>query len=145
MTLGATKKKKVQIEQNNYPNQAIIGIVSDLSEYQICARINQIFNIKLSVGQTIEIMRRNGKYEFSLYYFDDEINYCFYKLIVNHIENVCFINKLKNIDYFFIVQSESEINIKKTAHSIKNIPKIQAAIPVDSSSLSAGNRKVIFK
>lgn len=115
--------KKTLIADNHY-NYRVIGIISASRDYRICHYMNKVLDFKFCSNDDISIELKSGSKSFTLkpYVFSPEKSIARYHFINNKLESDILIKKLKEFDYFLIV--EGEILKTEWSYLIKNLKQI---------------------
>jgi hypothetical protein len=104
--------KKTSLRISDEPggaNELLFALVSHESELKVCMILNDRLNIQLSLGNDIVVNSKTRIQVFRRYQFEDEEGIEKYIFIVNRNEGNILFNELKQVDYLFLVKSESAL------------------------------------
>jgi hypothetical protein len=131
--------KKTLKSENNYIYR-VLGIVSSAKDYRICHYINKELEFKFCAGDEVFVEQKIGQAGFNMkpYAYQPEESICKYFFINNKNENDLLIPKLKEMDYFLLVEGE----ILKTewnhlVKTLKTINVIQHFIEIEIKHFTA--------
>jgi len=119
----------------------LIGLVSTEADYKVSQLINKKLSISLKHQKTVDIEINSGvKESFSRYAFSTGTPEVNYYLISNRSEKNCIFNKLKKIDYLFIIQDhDNACNIDLIASRLREIEKITALFRLNPEEIKDKN------
>ncbi|MEI6312422.1 MAG: IPExxxVDY family protein [Bacteroidota bacterium] len=131
--------KKTLQSDNNYTYR-VLGLISSAKDYRICHYINKELEFKFGAQEDISIKQNKETRPFIIkpYTYIPEKSIAKYFFINNKNDNELFIKKLKEIDYFILVEGE----ILRTEWSflnkkLKNIDIIQHIMEIEIKYFSA--------
>lgn len=118
----------------------VIAIVSSESLYRLAWLINQQVELNLSEAEQIKIMHQQRKEIHSFFVFShtDKEQKLRYSLIQNKSEHGPLVPSLKQIDYFFRIDSETSLATSEVMAKLKQIREIQLLQIVDAKNLKKG-------
>lgn len=133
------KKETLKIPENNHAGNVILfTIASSESDIRLCIIINKVFQINLSLADDLDV-KGNNEVLFKKYFYEDDIEDEKFILLPNlHPSGIYLFPELKNIDYIFIISSESKRNkFEAQIKNLKGTPGISAVFKLDPSSLKS--------
>ncbi len=88
---------------------ALISIVSSFKDHRICWQINNALNIDLERRPDLEISnsKKRDLHYFTLYAFEDELNFLQYYLIGNKSDGAYLLPELKRVDYLLMMKGDA--------------------------------------
>lgn len=128
-------KIKLDVIEGVEFNYLIIGIVSVNPIFTLSWQINKYFDFDLAELEPISFFSKKLKKNLNFLqflYFDTkkEIKY---QLIQNKNSNGIFIDKEKNVDYLFVIESEEAVD-SKIINDLRNIDNINTAFEIKFKS-----------
>jgi len=134
------KKAKLQIEPTF--DFELLGIVSPIREYRMAWLVNQELEINLVKADDLELEFLNSeKLEIAQYFLS--LPHGFIQLLKNKALNssqqlAYLIPELKNLDYFLLVQDETEqLYLSNFMEKLSRNPLVQSIVRIDISKLKS--------
>ena len=134
------KKAKLQIEPTF--DFELLGIVSPIREYRMAWLVNQELEINLVKADDLELEFLNSeKLEIAQYFLS--LPHGFIQLLKNKALNssqqlAYLIPELKNLDYFLLVQDETEeLDLINFVKKLSQNPLVQSIVRIDISKLKS--------
>ena len=134
------KKAKLQIEPTF--DFELLGIVSPIREYRMAWLVNQELELNLVKADDLELEFLNSeKLEISQYFLS--LPHGFIQLLKNKALNssqqlAYLIPELKNLDYFLLVQDETEqLDLSNFMEKLSRNPLVQSIVRIDISKLKS--------
>ncbi len=115
----------------------LIGIASHENDYRLSWAINKALNLELAKTHDLIVNHPKHKIEigYSLYHFEDELEYLSYSLISNKSENGFLLPEKNNIDFILKVSGSLDINILNLIiRKLNNVEIVLAAFLLDDIS-----------
>lgn len=115
----------------------LIGIASHENDYRLSWAVNKALNLELVKTEDLIVNHPKHKIEipYSLYQYDDDIEYLSYSLISNKSENGFLLPEKKNIDFILKVSGSLDINtLNKIIQNLNKVNIIIAAFILDDIS-----------
>ena len=117
----------------------LIGIVCQHKDYRLCYELNRQLEINLvrEKDYEVSVARRMNPALFSFFkYENDEQD--FYYVFENKGKHAMLIPEQKQIDYFLMIrESFKRLNISDLVNSVKQIPVVLGAYPIEPRSLKS--------
>ena len=134
------KKAKLQIEPTF--DFELLGIVSPIREYRMAWLVNQELELNLVKADDLELEFLNSeKLEIAQYFLS--LHHGFIQLLKNKALNssqqlAYLIPELKNLDYFLLVQDETEqLDLSNFMEKLSRNPLVQSIVRIDISKLKS--------
>lgn len=134
------KKAKLQIEPAF--DFELLGIVSPIREYRMAWLVNQELDLNLVKADDLELEFLNAeKLEIAQYFLS--LPHGFIQLLKNKAINstqqlAYLIRELKNLDYFLLVQDETEeLDLINFVKKLSQNPLVQSIVRIDISKLKS--------
>jgi hypothetical protein len=134
------KKAKLQIEPTF--DFELLGIVSPIREYRMAWLVNQELEINLVKADDLELEFLNSeKLEIAQYFLS--LPHGFIQLLKNKALNssqqlAYLIPELKNLDYFLLVQDETEqLDLSNFMEKLSRNSLVQSIVRIDISKLKS--------
>ncbi len=134
------KKAKLQIEPTF--DFELLGIVSPIREYRMAWLVNQELELNLVKSDDLELEFLNSeKLEIAQYFLS--LPHGFIQLLKNKALNssqqlAYLIPELKNLDYFLLVQDETEqLDLSNFMEKLSRNPLVQSIVRIDISKLKS--------
>jgi len=134
------KKAKLQIEP--VFDFELLGIVSPIREYRMAWLVNQELDLNLVKADDLELEFLNAeKLEIAQFFFS--LPHGFIQLLKNKAINssqqlAYLIPELKNLDYFLLVQDETEeLDLINFVKKLSQNPLVQSIVRIDISKLKS--------
>ena len=134
------KKAKLQIEPTF--DFELLGIVSPIREYRMAWLVNQELELNLVKADDLELEFLNSeKLEIAQYFLS--LPHGFIQLLKNKALNssqqlAYLIPELKNLDYFLLVQDETEqLDLSNFMEKLLRNPLVQSIVRIDISKLKS--------
>ena len=134
------KKAKLQIEPAF--DFELLGIVSPIREYRMAWLVNQELELNLVKADDLELEFLNAeKLEIAQYFLS--LPHGFIQLLKNKAINstqqlAYLIPELKNLDYFLLVQDETEeLDLINFVKKLSQNPLVQSIVRIDISKLKS--------
>jgi hypothetical protein len=134
------KKAKLQIEPTF--DFELLGIVSPIREYRMAWLVNQELEINLVKADDLELeFLSSEKLEIAQYFLS--LPHGFIQLLKNKALNssqqlAYLIPELKNLDYFLLVQDETEqLDLSNFMEKLSRNPLVQSIVRIDISKLKS--------
>ena len=134
------KKAKLQIEPAF--DFELLGIVSPIREYRMAWLVNQELELNLVKADDLELEFLNSeKLEIAQYFLS--LPHGFIQLLKNKALNssqqlAYLIPELKNLDYFLLVQDETEqLDLSNFMEKLSRNPLVQSIVRIDISKLKS--------
>ena len=134
------KKAKLQIEPTF--DFELLGIVSPIREYRMAWLVNQELELNLVKADDLELEFLNSeKLEIAKYFLS--LPHGFIQLLKNKALNssqqlAYLIPELKNLDYFLLVQDETEqLDLSNFMEKLSRNPLVQSIVRIDISKLKS--------
>ena len=134
------KKAKLQIEPAF--DFELLGIVSPIREYRMAWLVNQELDLNLVKADDLELEFLNAeKLEIAQYFLS--LPHGFIQLLKNKAINstqqlAYLIPELKNLDYFLLVQDETEeLDLINFVKKLSRNPLVQSIVRIDISKLKS--------
>lgn len=117
------KKSNLKISENiSVESDLLFAIVTVEHELKVCMLLNEHLKISLTLGEDIVITNKSGTRVFRKYEYEDEDGIEKYILIVNKCDGNILFKELKQVDFLFIVKSESNLQaIEKPVLSLRSL------------------------
>jgi len=134
------KKAKLQIEPTF--DFELLGIVSPIREYRMAWLVNQELELNLIKADDLELEFLNAeKLEIAQYFLS--LPHGFIQLLKNKALNSAqqlayLVPELKNLDYFLLVQDETEqLDLSNFMEKLSRNPLVQSIVRIDISKLKS--------
>jgi len=134
------KKAKLQIEPTF--DFELLGIVSPIREYRMAWLVNQELELNLVKVDDLELEFLNfEKLEIAQYFLS--LPHGFIQLLKNKALNSAqqlayLVPELKNLDYFLLVQDETEqLDLSNFMEKLSRNPLVQSIVRIDISKLKS--------
>jgi hypothetical protein len=134
------KKSKLQIEPDF--DFKLLGIVSPIREYRMAWLINQELELNLVKADDLELEFLNAeKLEIAQYFLS--LPHGFIQLLknkaINSTQSLAYlIPELKNLDYFLLIQDETEeLDLINFVKKLSRNPLVQSIVRIDISKLKS--------
>ena len=134
------KKAKLQIEPTF--DFELLGIVSPIREYRMAWLVNQELELNLVKVDDLELEFLNSeKLEIAQYFLS--LPHGFIQLLknkaLNSAQQLAFlVPELKNLDYFLLVQDETEqLDLSNFMEKLSQNPLVQSIVRIDISKLKS--------
>ncbi len=134
------KKAKLQIEPNF--DFELLGIVSPIREYRMAWLVNQELELNLVKVDDLELEFLNSeKLEIAQYFLS--LPHGFIQLLknkaLNSVQQLAYlVTELKNLDYFLLVQDETEqMDLSNFMEKLSQNPLVQSIVRIDISKLKS--------
>ena len=134
------KKAKLQIEPTF--DFELLGIVSPIREYRMAWLVNQELELNLVKVDDLELEFLNSeKLEIAQYFLS--LPHGFIQLLKNKALNSAqqlayLVPELKNLDYFLLVQDETEqLDLSNFVEKLSRNPLVQSIVRIDISKLKS--------
>ena len=134
------KKAKLQIEPAF--DFELLGIVSPIREYRMAWLVNQELELNLVKADDLELEFLNAeKLEIAQYFLS--LPHGFIQLLKNKALNSAqqpayLVPELKNLDYFLLVQDETEqLDLSNFMEKLSRNPLVQSIVRIDISKLKS--------
>ena len=134
------KKAKLQIEPTF--DFELLGIVSPIREYRMAWLVNQELELNLVKVDDLELEFLNfEKLEIAQYFLS--LPHGFIQLLKNKALNSAqqlayLVPELKNLDYFLLVQDETEqLDLSNFMEKLSQNPLVQSIVRIDISKLKS--------
>lgn len=134
------KKAKLQIEPAF--DFELLGIVSPIREYRMAWLVNKELDLNLVKADDLELEFLNAeKLEIAQYFLS--LPHGFIQLLknkaINSTQQLAFlIPELKNLDYFLLVQDETEeLDLINFVKKLSQNPLVQSIVRIDISKLKS--------
>lgn len=134
------KKSKLQIEPDF--GFKLLGIVSPIREYRMAWLINQELELNLVKADDLELEFLNAeKLEIAQYFLS--LPHGFIQLLknkaINSTQSLAYlIPELKNLDYFLLIQDETEeLDLINFVKKLSRNPLVQSIVRIDISKLKS--------
>jgi hypothetical protein len=134
------KKAKLQIEPTF--DFELLGIVSPIREYRMAWLVNQELELNLVKVDDLELEFLNSeKLEIAQYFLS--LPHGFIQLLKNKALNSAqqlayLVPELKNLDYFLLVQDETEqMDLSNFMEKLSQNPLVQSIVRIDISKLKS--------
>jgi len=117
----------------------LIGIVCQHKDYRLCHELNQKLELKLTREKDYEvsIAKRMNPALFSFFKFENDEQDLFY-VFENKGKHALLIPEQKQIDFFLMIKEcFRRHNITELVNSIKQIPVVLGAYPIDPLTLKS--------
>jgi len=134
------KKAKLQIEPTF--DFELLGIVSPIREYRMAWLVNQELELNLVKVDDLELEFLNSEKLESAQYFLS-LPHGFIQLLKNKALNSAqqlayLVPELKNLDYFLLVQDETEqLDLSNFMEKLSRNPLVQSIVRIDISKLKS--------
>lgn len=114
----------------------LIGISSHAKDYRLSWEINKAFDTQLCKEKDVVYTDKKGnKAEFSMYFFQDEIEEKEVRLISNKSRGRILISGQKAVDYFLILYDFDSYEWSEMIRKIRKINVVLTAFEVDVLTL----------
>jgi hypothetical protein len=122
------------------------GLVSTEADYKLSQSLNKKLSLSLKSIRPVSIEGNSEeKTSFSRYSFSSVTQEISYNLISNRSEKYFLLNKLKKIDYFFLIQDNGNYcNIEFITNSLREIEKVTAVFRLDTQEIRDKNLAYII-
>jgi hypothetical protein len=141
------KKAKLQIEPAF--DFELLGIVSPIREYRMAWLVNQELELNLVKADDLELEFLNSeKLEIAQYFLS--LPHGFIQLLKNKALNstqqlAYLIPELKNLDYFLLVQDETEqLDLSNFMEKLSQNPLVQSILRIDISKLKSKDNLLTY-
>ena len=127
-------------------NGLLLGLASQVKEYQLSWHLNRTLNIHLKRGNDIEIIqkKKNKTSVFSLYRYEDVLDRWKVFVVSNKYLGEFLIPEVRQADYFFIINGDVSVQRSDEIHlRLKNNPVIQMIMKLEYKNLKS-KRNLIF-
>jgi hypothetical protein len=135
--MRATPKiKRVKLKINPEPQSVLFGIVSAEPDYKLSLAINRKLGISLrNITPVMLHDEQDSELTFSRFSDSSASAGPAYDLISNRSGKICFMKKLKNIDYLFQVHNtDNESDINNVLSMIRDIDCVTAVFTIGPDS-----------
>jgi hypothetical protein len=120
----------------------LLGIASQVKEYQLCWHLNKILHFNLQRGEDVEIInkKKNKTSVFSFFRFEDDLDKKITYVVANKHHGEYLIPEVKQVDYLLLIRGElSLVQQENLVLQLKNIPIIQLVILLEYGRLRSRN------
>src|SRR5215217_3899296 len=117
----------------------LIGIVCQHKDYRLCHELNQKLGLKLvrEKDYEVSIAKRMNPALFSFFKFENDEQDLFY-VFENKGKHALLIPEQKQIDFFLMIKEcFQRHNITELVNSVKQIPVVLGAYPIDPLTLKS--------
>jgi len=132
-------KKKVIHAETEFEG-ILLGIVTQLRDYQLCWHLNKMMNFEMKMMNDLEIThkKKNKTALFSWFKYEDELDKLMVYLISNRHSGEYLLPEMKQADFIFMVQGEvTEERRKEIFNGIKQINAVQLTIDIKYNKLKS--------
>lgn len=164
--LGLMNVKKLNIEELEDDNVYLFAIHTTLEDYRLAYFLNRELNIQLcKANHDLKIVTNRGSSEFTLFNYEDEVNFANWDLIQNKAEihdnitsttydlfsiekksiqsRVYLVPEYKKADYMLKVTiPEHVISISNLSTQVQSIKKVSTAYEVDFYTIKSKNNLI---
>ena len=140
--MRATPKiKRVKLKTDHDPGSVLFGIVSAEPDYKLSLTLNRKLGISLrNIDPVILHDESDPEPAFSRFSDSSASSGLIYDLISNRSGKICFIRKLKNIDYIFQVHNiDNESDTNHILPTLRDIDCVTAVFRISPDT--SGNEK----
>ena len=125
----------------------LISVISSIRDYRMCWLLNKSLNFDFIRQEDIEIqfskMRRLSY--FSLFLFEDEINFSQYYFINNKSSGTYLIPELKQVDYFLLLRGSDVLHEKgRIIDGLRSLQAVETFFEVNPNELKS-KQNLIFE
>ncbi len=132
-----TMSKKVLLSDFEYDFQ-LIGISSHAKDYRLSWEINKRFGINLiKEEEVIFSSKKGGDREFSMYFYQDDIEERDVRLIGNKSGGSCLVPEKKAADFFLMLYDYNSLEISEMMREIRKINVVLTAFEMDVNTLKS--------
>lgn len=130
---STSKVTRVQLKIDHKDDLLLLGLVSAEPDYKLSLAINRKLNIFLRNLEPISLKSATGSdLSFSRFFDPATSGGMTYNLLSNRSGKNFLLNKLKNIDYLFVVHEPENRNIANSmATVLKEIESVNAVFSID--------------
>ena len=125
----------------------LVSIVSSVRDYRLCHQINRELHFDLIRKNDLEITndKKRSQSKFSLFIYEDEINFLQYFFINNKCSGSNLIPEMRQVDYFLMIRGDAAGLVKyDIMQQLKGLDSIQALFEIDPKSLKS-KKYLIFE
>lgn len=141
-----TQKKKIHKLKVEFDDDfQLIGIASHENDYRLTWALNKHLNLNLIKTKNLEINHPKHKINiaYSMYFYEDDMEYLTYALISNKSEKGFLLPEYKNIDFILKVGGNPNMQIvNKLSEGLRKVDIIITAFVLED--ISGKNRKVFI-
>ena len=100
------KLDEQQLVEQFFESTQLIGIVSDLPDYQLCWHLNQDLNMDFRVNHDLEIAWKQNRrtYYFTLFEYLDTRLLNLHYLYNNHKQGIALLPEVKHLNYIWLIK-----------------------------------------
>jgi hypothetical protein len=136
-------KKVLKLDSHKQYLFVVVGISSQEPIFIVSNDLNRSLTISLEKLQTVVSFDGKTKKRFNAYsYFSDESNF-FYSLISNRGTDGFLFDKLRILDYFFVISTENQLANKEEI--IKKIKDSKYFLSVSNVTINNTKENKIFR
>lgn len=127
--MARLKLDLLDLEEEFFDGIRILGIVSPLKDYQFCWNINNVihFDFRINNDIEIELNKRQRKYYFSVYQFNEYAGSLCHYIYNNHYDGEFLLPEFRHLDFLWLMKGDvvEDEKMEKLIRSIKSIDQVQ--------------------
>lgn len=129
---------KLNIERNN--EYFLLGLVSSEPDYKLSLAVNKKLRISLKDILPVKVPgSTKNEAAFSRFSNRDSSEDLLINLVSNRSGKYFLLNKLRNIDFLFQIQSENEVDLNSITSILREIDAVTAVFNIDIITLKDKN------
>ncbi|MBA2406620.1 MAG: IPExxxVDY family protein [Chitinophagales bacterium] len=139
-------KKTLGLPDSQF-NGMLLGLATQVKEYQLCWHLNKTLNFKLERGDDVEIVNKKKckTSVFSFFRYEDDLDKKTTYLVSNKHFGEFLIPEVKQADYLLLIISELTLfKEENIVQQLKDIPILQLVIILEYSKLKS-RHNLIFE
>lgn len=139
------KVKNIKLNISQELKFSIIGILTSEKDYKLAWLLNQNLDCNFVKTDNIELTDKNKLIQsYTTYHFLHE-NETEFKLIQNKNNISCFLEDLRNIDFFLVIYDENQDMAKELRAKISMIQGIDGVFLLDTKNIKSKNILMLQK
>jgi hypothetical protein len=115
-----------------FEDTRLMGIVSGIKNYRFCWHLNQLLGVdfRLSSNIDIQLTKRNRKYFFSVYEFQEPNSTLGHYLYHNQYDGEYLLPEFKHLDFIWLMKGDwvNEEIFQQMIQSLRNLAGVQVAV-----------------
>jgi hypothetical protein len=143
---SAQKVTRVKLNIDLHSDNILFGLVSSEPDYKLTLSLNKKIGISLKNISPVTLPAGNkSEIAFSRFSNSEGIGDPVFTLVSNRSGNDYLLKKLMNVDFLFLVHSESDININSIAAILREINTITAVFNININSIKDKNLQYLIQ
>jgi hypothetical protein len=112
-----------------FEDTRLLGVVAPVKDYQFCWQLNSRLRFDFRINNEIEIQltKKQRKYFFGVYEFNESCNSLSHFLYNNQFEGEYLLPEFKHLDFLWLLKGDcvTTEQLKDLIASIRNVPGVQ--------------------